>query len=250
MTTLVHPDQTSSVNGRVIQDSLAHVMSVIHYANECNADALILSVDHQAAFDMLEWVFIFETFRAMNFGTNFIKMLKCIYKPGLTRSSVIVNGFQSDFFRVFRGIRQGCLLSPSLYVITAEVVAHYIRKTPNIAGVPLYGTNTRITKFADDTSVLLNRISDIENVFNIFDKFQSASGSRLKPSKTQLLLLGGLKNVVVPQKYALFRVDKLKLYGMWLSYALMASICQKTGQNATKQLQSWSEESHRAGFQS
>ena len=50
---LVHPDQTSSVPGRTIRDSLAHVMSVVHHSESVNADAMILSVDHQAAFDMV-----------------------------------------------------------------------------------------------------------------------------------------------------------------------------------------------------
>ena len=48
---LVHPDQTSSVVGRTIQDSLTHVVSVIHHVNETHSGALILSLDHQAAFD-------------------------------------------------------------------------------------------------------------------------------------------------------------------------------------------------------
>ena len=208
MKSLVHPDQTSSVPGRNIQDSLAHVMCVNNYASEHHIDAMILSLDQKAAFDMIEWQYIFKTLSAMNFGPFFIERLKCIYVPGRTRSLVNVNGFLSEPFNVFRGIRQGCPLSPLLYNITSEVVAHYIRITPLLRGIPLCGTNSRITKYADDTSLFLIKWSEITEVFGIFRKFQAASGSRLKFEKTQLLLLGSLKNAIVPQRYAPFVVEK------------------------------------------
>ena len=217
MTTLVHPDQTSSVPGRNIQHSLAHVMSVVHYAKAHNAEAMILSVDHQAAFDMVEWPFIIETLRAMNFGDSFIRLIECIYHTGKVNSAVNVNGFISDFFEVQRGIRQGCPLSPLIYVITSEVLAHFIRKTNMIKGIPLCGTNTRITKYADDTSLFVSKWIEVDTVFRIFALFKNASGSRLKSAKTQLLLLGNLQNALVPQRFHDFVTNRLKLYGFFVT---------------------------------
>ena len=97
------------------------------------------------------------------------------------------------------------------------MVKHYIRITPLVRGIPLCGTNTRITNYADDTSLFLTTWSEITAVFGIFRKFQAASGSRLKLEKTQLLLFGSLRNAIVPQRYAPFVVEKMKLYGIWVS---------------------------------
>jgi exonuclease III len=215
--TLVHPDQTSSVPGRNIQHSLAHVMSVVHYAKAHNAEAMILSVDHQAAFDMVEWPFIVETLRAMNFGNGFIKLIECVYHNGKVNSAVNVNGFVSEFFEVHRGIRQGCPLSPLIYVITSEVLAHFIRQTSMIKGIPLCGTNTRITKYADDTSLFVSKWIEVDSVFRIFTLFKNASGSRLKAAKTQLLLLGNLQNALVPERFQDFVTKRLKLYGFFVT---------------------------------
>jgi hypothetical protein len=179
MSTIVHPDQTCSVPGRKIQDSIAHVMSVIDYVNECDQNVLLVSVDHLSAFDMIEWQFIFNVFEKMNFGKNFMGMLKCILSPK-TKSAVHVNGFISPFFNVERGIRQGCPLSPLIYVIATEISAIYIRKCPRLKGIPLYGKNTKITKYADDTSVFVRTWAEIAEVFKIFDLFELASGSKLK----------------------------------------------------------------------
>jgi hypothetical protein len=217
MVKLVHPDQTSSVPGRTIRDSLCHVMSVVDYAKYLGGDAMILSVDHQAAFDMVEWDFIFETLKMMNVGPLFLKLVKSIYCENHVFSAVNVNGFISNFFSINRGIRQGCPLSPLIYVITSEVLSHYVRGTTMLRGIPLCGSNNRITKYADDTSLFVSSWQEIDNIFRIFDLYKLASGSRLKNRKTQLLLLGNLKNAVVPQKYTPFVVKKLKLYGFFVT---------------------------------
>ena len=106
---------------------------------------------------------------------------------------------------------------PPLYVITSEVVAHFIRTTKMLTGIPLYGVNTRITKFADDTSIFVTKWEEINTVFQIFDWYKLASGSRLKTAKTQLLPLGSFKNREVPLVFQNFAVDKLKIYGVWVN---------------------------------
>ena len=217
MSTLVHPDQTSSVPGRNISDSLAHVFCIVNHAKEHNAQALILSVDHQSAFDVVEWEFIFRTLTAMNFGPRFLAWLKCIYKENYTRSRVMVNGVLSDTFKVFRGVRQGCPISPLLYVITSEVFAHYIRITNRISGIPLYGCNNRITKYADDTSLFLSSWEEVATVFEIFGWYEKASGSKIKVAKTQILLLGDMQRQAVPNAFLNYVTEKIKLYGIWIT---------------------------------
>ena len=132
-----------------------------------------------------------------------------------TSSSVMVNGYVSEKFRVTRGVRQGCPLSPYLYVITSEIMAHYFRKTNSLTGIPMAGINNRVTKYADDTSLFLSKWEEVRVTEQHFRLFQRASGSRLKNAKTQILRLGPLKNVQPPPEYRNYVVEKLKLYGVY-----------------------------------
>ena len=216
---LVHFDQTCSVPGRKIQDSILHVLNVIAFAEEHNLEAMILSIDHESAFDTVEWSFMFQTLEAMNFGPTFINFIKAIYREGNTCSSVVVNGFLSEPFKVHRGLRQGCPLSPLLYVILMEVSAHYMRKTGELQGIPLCGLNTKLTKYADDTSIFVRSFEEIDSVLSIFRLFKTASGSRLKEAKTQLLYLGAFKNLTredTPSRFRAYVKENLKLYGVTL----------------------------------
>ena len=74
----------------------------------------------------------------MGFGPSFLAWCSS-FLNGI-ESAVIVNGYTSEFFPLSRGVRQGCPLSPLLYVLSAEVLASAIRSSSKINGIPLPGT--------------------------------------------------------------------------------------------------------------
>ena len=77
-------------------------------------------------FDRVEWEFLFCTLERMGFGPSFCKWVQTLYTG--VQSSVIVNCFLSEFFNLHRGVRQGCPLSPLLYVLVAETLAAALKR--------------------------------------------------------------------------------------------------------------------------
>ena len=69
----------------------------------------------------------------------------------------LVNGTFTDPFKVTRSIRQGCSLSPLLYVLCMEPFAERIRRDKNINGFKLLGSKEeiKISLYADDTTLVL-----------------------------------------------------------------------------------------------
>ena len=63
--------------------------------------------------------------KLMVFGENFIRWIKILYSD--IQSSVLVNHFISDPFDICRGVRQGCTLSPLLYVLCLEPFINQVR---------------------------------------------------------------------------------------------------------------------------
>ena len=62
-------------------------------------------------------------------------------------SCVKVNGFSSDTFQITRGVRQGCPLSPILYVIFSEALNKCILKDDEIRGPPELGGRPLLLQF-------------------------------------------------------------------------------------------------------
>ena len=59
-----------------------------------------------------------------NFSEDFINWIRPFYLNAT--SCVTNNGFQSEFFPVRRGVRQGCPLSPYLFIICMELLTYQI----------------------------------------------------------------------------------------------------------------------------
>ena len=66
-------------------------------------------------------------------------------------SCVINNGTTSTYFAVDRGVRQGDPLSPYLFVLGVEILAHMIRVNENIKGLKIMNQIIKLLQYADDT---------------------------------------------------------------------------------------------------
>lgn len=62
---------------------------------------------------------------AFNFSSGFLNMVKILY--GGIESVLKVNGGLSAYFKVKRGIRQGCSLSGMLYTLAIEALLNRFR---------------------------------------------------------------------------------------------------------------------------
>ena len=118
------------------------------------------------------WGFHDRILLTMNFGSKFRGMVRCIYTD--IQSAIISNGFVSDNFPVERGVRQGCPLSPLLFVLVAEVFGQAIQKCPEIKGLHLPGgKEIKITQYADDNTCIVTNSYGIFKVIEVFNEWPS-----------------------------------------------------------------------------
>lgn len=70
-------------------------------------------------------------------------------------SAVLTNGKRSPYFRLGRGTRQGCPLSPLLFAIAIEPLAEAISHTPSITSISAGNKSHKISLHADDVLLCL-----------------------------------------------------------------------------------------------
>ena len=191
---VVNFDQTCSVPGRSITDNIHLLRNVCDYCTHGNVPCVIVSYDQAKAFDRVSHDYLFRVLHAFGFKDSFIKWIKLLYND--ISSCVLVNGFLSEEFSVQRSVRQGCGLSPLLYVLCIEPLANKIRESTDIQGVRLPGTSrqTRISLYADDTTTISVDVFSVLNAIKIFEQFTGASGASLNRNKCAALIVSGNMN--------------------------------------------------------
>ena len=192
---LIHEDQTC-VPGRHIENNIHLTQDLIDHANAKSRNLALIFIDQEKAFDRLSHSFIFKTLERFGFGEYFINWVKTICFD--TKSLVKVNGYETFEFSIGRGVRQGCPLSPLLYVLAAEALSSSIRKNNNIKGYIYKMRNLsplehKIKQYADDTQIAVTDIPSITEVFKTLNKYEKATNAKVNKDKTEALWVGNWK---------------------------------------------------------
>ena len=113
--------QHAFIKGRVISSMLREIDDLVECGRHTKSENIILSLDYEKAFDTLSTGAIIKALSHYDFADNFIKWINIIL---FDRKSCVKNGGHlSEFFKMFRGIRQGCPISPLLFILIAESFA-------------------------------------------------------------------------------------------------------------------------------
>ena len=172
---LVNSDQTGFVNGRYIGQNIRLLSDIMEYLDAKKTSGLFLFVDFEKAFDTLEWNFIAKTLEVFNFGPNFTRWFSVVYNN--VQSAVMNGGFLTNYFKISRGVRQGCPLSPSLFILAVELLALKIRQDPSCKGIDLPNQQeVKISQFADDTTIITNNSESLKPYLQSVEVVGTLSG--------------------------------------------------------------------------
>lgn len=156
MARLVAAGQTSSVPGRTTFDNVHATRLALDLAIRQDEDAAFLFLDSEKAFDRVSWPYLWATLNRMGIPPEFVTMTKALYVGAQAR--VRVNGHITSALQLGRGVRQGCPVSPLLYVLSLEPIRAYLEVRASGGRRPAWLPRTVPVSFAhaDDLGVIAN----------------------------------------------------------------------------------------------
>ena len=187
---VINYDQSGYLKNRYIGQNIRLLEDVSTYTNFYNLPGIIFSIDFEKAFDSINWSFLLKTLKCFNFGTKFISYIRTMYNN--IESTVINNGTSDKFFKLHRGVRQGCPLSAYLFIIAIEILAIKVRNNPDIKGIKIGHQELKISLLADDITLLLKNIESVTETLNTLKFFHSCSGLKINIDKSHAKYIGSL----------------------------------------------------------
>lgn len=215
LTDLIHPDQACAVPGRKITDSLVLIRDVICHARDRNIRLLALNLDFEKAFDRVSQRYLFQVLEKMGFPGRFLKWVGLLYSD--ITSKILINGNLSKAIKICSGVRQGCPLSPLLYVAGIEPLAQVLRRDVWIKGLTIPGTRGLTAKtvlYMDDINLLCTDIVSVRRTMDITDWFGRAAGARLNRDKTRIQFFGPWERSEIDNVTDIRHETDLKILGV------------------------------------
>ena len=70
----------------------------------------------------------------------------------------------ADWFKIGKGVHQGCILSPSLFNLYAEYIMRNVGLDKAQAGIRIAGRNINNLRYADDTTLMAGREEELKSL--------------------------------------------------------------------------------------
>ena len=213
---LIGLEQNYAVKGRSIQNNL-HLIRTILEGIKDDDEAALINLDQSKAFDRVDHRFLATVLETAGFEPEFRRWIRILYQS--PTAVVQVNGKRSSAFPIERSVRQGCPLSPLLYVLALEPLLRRLREggaNPVLRGIAVPGpVRAKVSAYADDVTVFVSRGEDIVAVKEALARYEFVTGAKINCEKSEGVRLGLWRSASpLPGPFSLGN-GPIKILGVW-----------------------------------
>ena len=155
-------------------------------STRCEHGAIIL-FDFSAAFHSISHEFLHEMLGESGTPASIRNFIQCLYHDNTCH--IKLKGCCYEGFAMTRGVRQGCPLSPLLFVLAVDIL---LRRLERLFGTESNGDSpSAMTRaYADDTAMVVEDFFEMgPAILQTFDEFETFSGLQLNMRKTLVVPL-------------------------------------------------------------
>ena len=205
------PDEQAGFRpGRGTRDQTTNLRIIMAKHREYNQPLYMCFIDFRKAFDSVQHEKLWWTMLDMGYPPHLVNLLAKLYKN--QKAAVRVAGVVSDWFRIGKGVRQGCILSPYLFNIVSEMV---MRKALHNfqGGITIGGRKISNLRYADDIVLLASSAEELQDLVNRITRAGEEYNLLINSSKTKIMALNGEPFTIKINNEELEQVNKFTYLG-------------------------------------
>ena len=144
--------QAEFKKGRGIRDQIANICWIIEKAREFQKNIYLCFTDYAKAVDCVDHKKLWKALREAGIPDHLTCLLRNLYAsqeaPVRTPYGTI------DWFKIEKGVQQGCLLSPCLFNLYSEHIMRNAGLDELKGGIKIGGRNINSLRYVDDTTLM------------------------------------------------------------------------------------------------
>jgi hypothetical protein len=144
-----------------------------------------LALDASKAFDRVEFSMLFNVLLQKGLNPLYTRLLFYMYTK--QRIRVKYNGMYSDYFEVQNGVKQGGVISPTLFTCYVDGLLDRLKRSG--VGCKVGSMYTGCISYADDLVLLAPNISSLKTMINICEDYASTFKIKFNGSKSSLMII-------------------------------------------------------------
>ena len=180
---------------RSCTDQIATLRVIVEQSIEWQSPLYACFIDFEKAFDSVDRQAIWDILLHYGVPPKFVDIIRRLYE-GFS-CQVIHGGRLSDNFEISSGVRQGCLLSPLLFLVVLDWVTRtaYASSGKGIQWTLM--TKLEDLEFADDLALLSHRLQDMQEKVTALETTAQQVGLKISQEKTKLLRINNQQEAPV-----------------------------------------------------
>ena len=119
-------------------------------------------IDYAKAFDCVDHNKLWKILQEMGIPDHLTCLLRNLYAG--QEATVRTGHGTTDWFRIGRGVRQGCILSPCLFNLYAEYIMRNAGLEETQAGIKMAWRNINNLRYADDTTLMAESEEELKSL--------------------------------------------------------------------------------------
>ena len=188
----IRQEQAGFRPGRSCSDHIFTLRQILEQSKEWNAPLYANFIDIEKVFDSIHRDSLWKILRHYGIPSKLVNVIKMPYSD--FKSQVICNTALADAFSVTTGVKQGCILSPLLFILGIDWV---LKQVTSGGRRGIRWTLTSVLEdlvYADDIALLAHRHQDMQAKTNALANTAGSLGLKINTKKTRHLRMNSRTN--------------------------------------------------------
>ena len=188
----IRQEQAGFRPGRSCSDHIFTLRQIVEQSKEWNAPLYANFIDFEKVFDSIHRDSLRKILRHYGIPSKRVNVIKMLYSD--FKSKVICNTALTDAFSVTTGVKQGCILSPFLFILGIDWV---LRQVTRGVRRGIRWTLTSVLEdldYADDIVLLAHRHQNMQDKTNALATTSENLGLKINIKKTKHLRMSSRNN--------------------------------------------------------